>query len=138
MNQSEAARSESTDAQIHSMIENGGPNLAHVLTLIDQIGQLDLGSLRILGEAFDRADMGRWDAAAGAGWRSACAAGITRQCGWYRARHAAAAIATERGASYEVAYFIGYVAGAVANRDLLAPEHFNALTAAWKAIPPAG
>jgi len=127
--------SEYVASQARDLIKNGGPNVAYVLELVHQIGKLRPDQLSRLSEAFNQADQNpaaQLDAG-DAGWRSACAAGGQRQRAWYLARQAAAAVATEQGATYGIAYRIGYVTAAVAHRDMLTAQQFDTLTEPWRA-----
>lgn len=68
-----------------------------------------------------------WDVAANAGWSTAIGAGDSRRLDWYRCR-----LAVERwepAGHPALGYRLGYLAAAVACRDLLTAEQYTAFTA---------
>jgi hypothetical protein len=79
------------------VVENGGPNVAELLSFFDSVAALTSEQAVRLGQAFDDLDEDRWQQAAEAGVQIARTANPTCRTAWYRARHAAHHVAHERG-----------------------------------------
>lgn len=114
----------------------GAPNSVEVLALLHAVAVMTDEEKATLQAALadrDKVGVTEADAASNSGWRSAVAIGGQRQVAWYLARHAAEHVATERGFPHDIAYEIGYIAAAVAHRDQLTDDQFQALTQPWQA-----
>lgn len=113
----------------------GAPNSVEVLALLHAVAVMTDDQKAALQAALagrDEVGVAGADAASNAGWRSTVAIGGQRQVAWYLARHAAEHVATERGFPHDIAHKIGYITAAVAHRDRLTDDQFQALTQPWQ------